>query len=340
MDEARKLKSILYPMSRDVRNLRTFISNINNTLQATPQRFAVAAPIGLASLRGSVRSLNQVTRALKEATDSTLQECQLATVQISAEDAERQPLVRLAELTGQLKPRADRAYNSVVRIEGYLNPVFVFMAVLIPVVEGMESAAGRIETNVLYFKKLFSRLVDQEQIAGLPLDAEKEMAELVPQLATLSAELADVAAQTGLMMGKMNRLQELSARLDVLLRMSAALNGSVPDLQPGLAVLKRWNAALAIGSPVSATLPTEGLLQLEMQLLQLMEQAVGPVVEPLHELAETLRNHAPDSHELKGIESTLVAQGVRLGHLNKLQKNLFQQLEPVTQRLQHLIHPA
>ena len=47
MDEARNIKTILYPLARDVRNLHTFVANINNILQAEPDRFALAAPPGL-----------------------------------------------------------------------------------------------------------------------------------------------------------------------------------------------------------------------------------------------------------------------------------------------------
>ncbi|HAG94779.1 MAG TPA: hypothetical protein DCL78_11705, partial [Gammaproteobacteria bacterium] len=66
MDEARNIKTILYPLARDVRNLHTFVANINNILQAEPDRFALAAPPGLASLRNTLRSLAKSTKAMQE----------------------------------------------------------------------------------------------------------------------------------------------------------------------------------------------------------------------------------------------------------------------------------
>lgn len=358
MDEARNLKAILYPLSRDVRNLRTFIHNINNILQAEPQRFAVAAPAGLASVRGGVRTLNRITRAMKEATDMALQESMVA-----ASLAERtgipqlRPAAQLHDLATNLKPVADRAFSSVLRIEGYLNPVFVFMAALIPVVNGMEQDVGQIDDKVQQFKKSVSRLVDQELTTGLPVLAEQQFAVLNPQFAVVAQELCDVAAQTSLLMGKMGRLQELSSRLDVLVRMGAALDGSMQDLVPAIAALKQWSGVLSrvqkVHDPLSRSLaehvedalaslqvPTDSLLQLEIALSQQMEHAIEPVAGPLHEMAESLRNRTLDNHELKGVESTLVAQGVRLANGARLLGRLFDQLEQVVTETRQSIHPA
>ena len=358
MDEARKLKSILYPLSRDVRNLRTFIHNINNILQAEPQRFAVAAPVGLLSLRSSVKTLNRATRAMKETTDIALQESLVA-----ASLAERtrivllRPAAQLNDLARNLKPRADRAYNSVLRIEGYLNPVFVFMAAMVPMVEAMERDIGVVDDKIQLFKKSVSRLVDQELTSGLPADAEKQMAVLTPQFAVIEQETADIAAQTGLLMGKMNRLQELSAKLEVLVRMGAALDGSVQDLVPAIAALKQLGSVLTqvqkTHDPLSRSLvehvedalatvhmPTDSLLQLEMRLSQQMEHYIEPVVEPLHDMAESLRNRAMNTHELNGLESTMAAQSVRLGNVSKLMVRLFGQLDTIIAETRQSTHAA
>ena len=56
-EEARLTKNDFYPLMRDIRNLRTFAVNLNNILQAAPDRFAVAAPPGLIALRNSVKNL-------------------------------------------------------------------------------------------------------------------------------------------------------------------------------------------------------------------------------------------------------------------------------------------
>ena len=60
MEEARNLKGILYPLSRDIRNLKTFLANINNILQADPERFALAASPGLMTLRRRLLAKNAV----------------------------------------------------------------------------------------------------------------------------------------------------------------------------------------------------------------------------------------------------------------------------------------
>ena len=54
MDEARKLRTIIYPLSRDIRNLRTFIANINNTLQADPHFGRILAAYGGVFVAGSL----------------------------------------------------------------------------------------------------------------------------------------------------------------------------------------------------------------------------------------------------------------------------------------------
>ena len=358
MDEARKLKSILYPLSRDVRNLRTFVGNINNILQAEPQRFAVAAPVGIASVRSSVRTLNKSTRAMKETTDIALQE---STVAASLSERTQVPLLRpaaqLNALARNIKPQADRAHNNVLRIEGYLNPVFVFMAAMIPVVENMQRDVDQLDERIQLFKKSVSRLVDQELTSGLPVEAEKRMALLTPQFAVIEQETADISAQTGMLMGKMNRLQELCAKLDVLVRMGAALDGSVQDLVPAIAALKQLGGVLLqvqkTHDPLSMSLvahvedalasmkmPTDSLLQLEMRLSQQMEQYIEPVVEPLSDVAETLRNRVMNTQELNGLESNMVAQGIRMNSVSKLLSRLFNQLEQVIAEARQATHAA
>ena len=358
MDEARKLKSILYPLSRDVRNLRTFVANINNILQAEPQRFAVAAPVGIKSLRNSVRTLSKSSRATKEVNDIALQE---STVAASLSQATQIPLLRpaaqLNQLARNIKPQVDRAYSSVVRIEGYLNPVFVFMAAMIPVVENMQHDVDTLDEKLLLLKKTVSRMVDQELTSGLPAVVEQQMELLTPQLTVIADETADVSAQVGLLMGKLNRLSEMSAKLEVLVRMGAAMDSAMDDLVPAMASLKNLgnlliqvqkthdprlmsltdhvNDALA-----SMKLPNDLLLQLELQLARHREQFVDPVVEPLHDIAEQLRVRTLNTHELNGLESTMVAQNIRFGNVTKLLGRLFGQIDRVIEEVRQATHAA
>src|SRR5690606_1693850 len=153
-------------------------------------------------------TLNKATRAMKETTDIALQESLVAS---SLAERTQIPLLRpaaqLHSLARNLKLRADRAYNSVLRVEGYLNPVFVFMAAMNPVVDSMARDIDLMDDKIQLFKKAVSRLVDQELTSGLPAAAEKRMAVLSPQFAVIGQEASDISAQTGMLMGKMNRLQ-------------------------------------------------------------------------------------------------------------------------------------
>ena len=154
-----------------------------------------------------------------------------------------------------------------------------------------------------------------------------------------------------------NRLQELSAKLEVLVRMGAALDGSVQDLVPAIAALKQLGGVLTqvqkTHDPQSRSLvehvedalaslhmPTDSLLQLEMRLSQQMEHYIEPVVEPLHDMAETLRSRVMSTHELNGIESTLAAQSVRLGNSCKLMVRLFAQLDQLITETRQSTHAA
>ena len=358
MDEARKLKSILYPLSRDVRNLRTFVANINNILQAEPQRFAVAAPVGLLSLRNSVRTLAKSTRATKEVNDIALQE---STVACSLAEAtgipQLRPAAQLNQLARNVRPQVDRAYGSVVRIEGYLNPVFVFMAAMIPVVENLSRDVERVDEKLQLLKKAVSRLVDQELTSGLPQGAEHQMELLAPQLAVIEDETADITAQAGLLMGKLNRLSEMSSKLEMLVRMGAAMDGAMSDLIPSMADLKNLGhllvqvqkthdpLAMSLTDHVNdalATLhlPNDMLLQLEIHLSEHVERFVEPVVKPLNEMAEHLRSGLPSTHELNGLESTMVAQNIRFGNVSKLLGRLFGQLDRVIEDVRQAMHAA
>lgn len=358
MEEARKLRTLLFPLSRDIRNLRTFIVNIDNILQAEPQRFVVGAPVGLLSLRNSVRSLHRNTRAMKEATDITLHESSVAAALATCADTPLlRPAAALNTRTRQLKPMVDRAHASIVRIEGYLNPLFVFMAAVLPLVAGLRREVEALDERLGPFKKGALRLADLELTSGLPVTAEKELALLTSQFGVIEQEAADIAAQVGLLMGKLNRLSELSARLESLVRMGAALDGTLTDLVPSLAVLKNLGAALAqvqqwhdpAQSRLDAqldealaglALPVDTLQQQESRLSQQVERYIAPIAAPLQALADQLRGWVPNTHELNGLESTLVAQSIRFGNVNKLVTRLFGQLERVIDDIKQSTHAA
>lgn len=358
MEEARKLRTILYPLARDIRNLSTFVANINNVLQADAQRFAIGAPVGLLSIRNSVRSLNKNTRAMKEVNDIALQESSVAASLAEATgNTLLRPALQLNLLARNAKPQVDRTYSCVLRIEGYLNPVFVFMAALIPVVQSMQSDVQALDDRMAQFKKTVSRLADQELTSGLPGEAEQQLEQLIPQFSVIEQETSDISAQVGLLMGKMNRLSELSSKLEILLRMSAALDGSLNELLPAMAVLKNLSVVLnqaqrqhepqgqsleaRVAEAVAGLkLPSDTLLQLETRLAQQVDRYINPIAQPLQELAEQLRPRMPSTHELNGLESTLVAQSNRFGNVNKLLTRLFSNLDRVIAQVNRTTHAA
>ncbi|HVK99345.1 MAG TPA: hypothetical protein VM553_06000 [Dongiaceae bacterium] len=358
MEEARKLRTILYPLARDIRNLSTFVANINNVLQADAQRFVVGAPVGLLSIRNSVRSLNKNVRAMKDVNDIALQESSVAAALSETTGIPLlRPALQLNLLSRNAKQAIDRTHTGVVRVEGYLNPVFVFMAALIPVVESMQAEVQALDEKMSLFKKAVSRLSDQELTSGLPLAVEKQLETLIPQFSVIEQETADVAAQVGLLMGKMNRLSELSSKLEVLLRMSSALDGSLQDLVPAMAVLKTLGSVLnqaqkpqdlqaaplerrVADAVAGLKLPVDTLAQLEMRLAHQMDRYILPIMQPLQDLAEQLRPRIPSTHELNGLESTLVAQSIRFGNVGKLLTRLFGNLDRLIAQVKQATHAA
>ncbi|RLU02426.1 MAG: hypothetical protein D9N11_09265 [Ketobacter sp.] len=341
MDEARTIKSILYPLARDVRNLHTFVANINNILQAEPDRFALAAPSGLASLRNTMRSLAKSTKAMQEVNDIAINESAMAEklAQRSMTLVLR-PAAHLHDTARSLKTSIDRAHNLMARLNGYLNPLFVFTVSTSPVAELMARDLDMLDRRLTNLKKTMARLSDQELISGLPNAVEDQLALYVPRLKVMESETSDIANQMSILMGKMNRLMELSARLEPLMRMAVALNSAIDDLVPAMVVLKKLGKALSMvqsrydkeGSLTQAVddalaeldLPMDALIQLEYQLRREVENYIDPIIEPLQELTDHVKDSLPVTHELNGLESTLLAQHNRFNVVLKLSTTLFE----------------
>jgi hypothetical protein len=231
------------------------------------------------------------------------------------------------------------------------------MAALIPVVEILQREVDQLDERLLHFKKAVSRLVDLELTSGLSADAEKKLEILTPQFSVIEQETADISSQVGLLMGKMNRLSELTGKLEILVRMGAAMDGAIHDLVPAMAVLKNlgmvlvqvqkshdpraWSLTEHLEEALnSLQLPTDTLLQLEIRLAQQVEHYIDPVVEPLQDLAEQLRARVPNTHMLNGLESTLLAQSVRFGNVSKLVTRLFSHLERIIADVRQTTHAA
>lgn len=340
MDEARNIKSILYPLARDVRNLHTFVANINNILQAEPDRFALAAPPGLASLRNTLRSLVKAIKAMQEVNEIAISESAVAEkLAVRSMTLVLRPAAHLHDTARTLKPQVDRAFSLVSRLNGYLNPLFVFTVSTSPVVELMARELDGLDQRLNALKKSIARLSDQELTAGLPQGVEDQLALYGPRLKVMEKEAADIANQMALLMGKMNRLMELSSRLEPLMRMAVALNSAIDDLVPAMTVLKKLGRALGSvqarydqeGSLTNKVdealaeldLPMDSLIQLEYQLQREVESYILPILEPLQELADQVKGALPTTHELNGLESTLLAQHNRFTVMLKMTSTLF-----------------
>lgn len=246
MEEARNLKSILYPLSRDIRNLQTFLSNINNILQAEPERFALAAPPGLMSLRKTLKSLSASTKAMQEVNEITLRESVLAE-ELSNRTLSLvlRPAAQLRDAARKMNGPVNQAHSLVTRLNGYLNPLFVFSVSVSPEVEIMRRDLALVEQRLNAIKKPIGRLTDHELIMGLSQSTEVGLGVVRPQLHELEKEVEDIAEQMALLMGKMNPLQKLSSQLQPLMRMAAAMDGAIQQLIPAMTTLKHLTAVLS-----------------------------------------------------------------------------------------------
>lgn len=357
MDEARNIKSILYPLARDVRNLHTFVANINNILQAEPERFALAAPPGLASMRNTLRSLAKSIKAMQEVNEIAISESAVAE-KLAARSMTLvlRPAAHLHDTAKGLKQPLDRAYNLVARLNGYLNPLFVFTVSTSPVVELMARDLEALDQRLYSLKKAIARLSDQELTSGLPRAIEDQLGVYKPRLKVLEKEMADIANQMAMLMGKMNRLMELSARLEPLMRMAVALNSAIDDLVPSMVVLKKLGKALASvhnrydqegfltqkvdEALAELNLPMDSLIQLEYQLRREVASYIDPITAPLQELTDHLKGAVPTSHELNGLESTLLAQHNRFNVVQKMSASLFDGFDRLLHEYRLISHVA
>lgn len=223
MDEARRIKSILYPLSRDLRNLHTFVANINSVLQADPDRFAVAVAPGLASIRNTLRSLSKSSKAMLEVNDITLSECEMAKRLSADPDVTLlQPIAHLQQTALSLKSPIDQVYRMVLRLNGYLSPTFVFTVSSMSYSNMMMRDVISVSQRMSAIKKAISRLTDYEMTAGLPANIEHSLSLLMPQLAVIEQEASDIALKMSHLMARMSPLMELSGRLEPIVRMGAA----------------------------------------------------------------------------------------------------------------------
>jgi hypothetical protein len=357
MEEARHLKSILYPLARDVRNLHTFVANIHNILQAEPDRFALAAPPGLASMRNTLRSLSKSTKAMQEVNDIAIAESAVAEkLAARAMTLVLRPAAHLHDTACKLKQPIDRTYSLIARLNGYLNPLFVFTVSACPVVDVMARDVEKLDRRLSELKKSITRLSDQEMTSGLPKSIQMQLALYKPQLKVIEKESADIAHQMALLMGNMNHLMELSARLEPLIRMAVALDTAIEDLLPSMSVLKHLGNALAgvrsrydqEGSLTQLVdealadleLPMDALMQLEFQLKREVENYIDPIMMPLVELTEQVKGSLPNTHKLNGLESTLLAQHNRFNHILKMSNSAFDGIDRLLQEYKLLTHAA
>ncbi|MCG8535173.1 MAG: hypothetical protein MI808_08765 [Pseudomonadales bacterium] len=347
MEEARNLKGILYPLSRDIRNLKTFLANINNILQADPERFALAASPGLMTLRKTLKSLSVSTKAMQDVNEITLRESVLAEeMGAKAFSLVLQPAAQLRATARVLNGPVNQAHSLVTRLNGYLNPMFVFGVSVSPEVELMRREVLMVEQRLSSVKKSVGKLTDHELIQGLPQSTESRLAVIRPQLSTLEEEVADIAEQMALLMGKMNHVQKLCTQLQPLLRMAAAMDGAIQQLVPAMTTLKHLGAALSkvrglvrsdsgngdLSQQLEEVLnqydlPMDALVQLEFRLRHHVEHFVEPVLVPLSDMVEQFKGEVPSTHQLHGLESTLVAQQNRFAQVGKRTDRLFDEME-------------
>ena len=333
MDEARQIKRKLYSLSRNVRNLQICVANINNILQAQPNRVALAAPPGLAAMRSTMGSLFHSTRLMQEVNELALQEGSVALELIEDSDSLLlQPVLQLYQTAKDTKPILDIAHNHVNRLHGQLNSLFVATVTFCPVVEPMIADAARIDARIAVIKRIMNRIAGQAFTGGLPGALEKRLRMLKPQLAVVDQEIQDIGSQLALLMGKMNKLVELSQRLEPVMRIAVVMDTVAKDLTPVSNVLKHLGRVLynvkqdysgnkhkdwLDNALAGQNLPMDDLVEAEQQLAQLA-QTVAPVVEPLRGLVDGIKADVPTYHVLQGLENTLVQQQIRFQNAVKV----------------------
>ncbi|MGB3620057.1 MAG: hypothetical protein WBA20_01795 [Ketobacter sp.] len=357
MDEARRIKSILYPLARDLRNLHTFVANIQNILHAKPDRFAVGVPPGLTSIRDTLRSLSKSAKAMQEVNDITIRECDLAE-QLTGDSVVL--MLRSAadlRLTARsLKNPIDQVYRMVMRLSGYLSPTFVFTVATSSLIDMMMKDVEAVSQRMITIKKAVNRLTDYEMTAGLPDHVERRLSLLSPQLGVIEKEAGDIADQMSQLMGKMNQMMELSARLESLMRMGAALDHAIQDLIPSMSILKQLGQVMAEfpldphepelqAMQLSAALtrldlPPDALTQLEQRLKHHADQYVFPIIVPLSEITEKIKGISPNNRLLSGIESNLQVQQGRFSNMDRLMKTVFDSFEELFEDYKKLTHAA
>ena len=344
MEEARQVKSALYPLSRDIKNLATFVINIRNILQAEPERFAVVAPPGLLPMRRTLKSLSKSTLAIQEVNDIAMREsCVAEELAARSMLPILRPAARLRDASRSMKDPLNRAHSLVTRLNGYLNPLFMFAITANPEIELFQGEVEVTEQRIGEVKRIISRLTDQEVILGLTPVMQTQLETLRPQIQELESEIENICQQMGLLMGKMNQLSKLNNRLLPLMRMAAAMDGAIQELVPAMSMLKhlagvfsRVQRELKPAQNVSKELefalqqyeiPMDAMLQVEFALQHQVEHYIEPVLEPLAELAEQLKQAVPGNHLLHGLESTLIAQHGRFSMVAKRVERIFNKLD-------------
>lgn len=349
MEEARQIKSALYPLSRDVKSLTTIILNIRNILQAEPEFFALAAPPGLLVLRRAMHSLLNSTLALQEINDIALRESTVAEklAQNSMLPVLR-PAARLRDAAENFSGPLSRCHTLIARLNGHLNPLFVYAIGLNPEVERFLSEVELTDRHITELKKTVGRLADQDIILGLAPGTDRQLTMFKPQIQALENDIEDIAQHSALIMGKMNLLSKLSGRLQPVLRIAGAMEGAVRELRAAMTTLMQLSRAFNLAQSRSergrsmgkilgqelnkADLPMDALLEVEFTLQTQVERYVIPVLPALSDMTEEVKQAMPGNHFLRGLESTLVTQRSRFNLPAKRVERLLSNLDKLAQR--------
>lgn len=346
MDEARRIKQLLYPLSRDIRNLHIFTQNIERALQAPPSRFAVAAPVSLITAKQTVKSLLTSVRTLMEVNEIILKESAIAeNLSQHSMTLVLRPAAHLNDVAREKKVYLERAHGLLARLNVYLNPLFIFTMANLPVVDALKNHTMATEQRLALVKKSISRLSDQEMITGISSVLEARLQKLYPSLSTIRQECSDIAQQIALIMGKMNRLTDYSGQLEPAVRMALAVDSALFAFKPEMKLLKQLGKAFhriqqqndskaLLNEHVHVAfagleLPMDALFQIETQLKKLMDHTLEPMLMPLTDMVERIKDNPLQTHELKGLELTLATQQARFAHVEKMLMSVVDDLSQV-----------
>ena len=356
MEEARHVKRSLYSLSRTIKQLQSPVANLNNLLQAEPERFVLSAPVGLASMRTTLGGLFHAIQTLHEVNEVTLQESEYAR-ELASDSFSflLHPMMDLNSTAKSIRPSLVKLHGQIARLHGYLNSVFVSVVVFCPAAEQMLKRTVQMDTRLAIVKRTMNRLSGKELTTGLPQMMEKRLRSLKPKLNLLDQELQGIARQMSSQLARTTRLTEVCAGMESLVKMAVIMSNLANELKPNMVALKVLGRELQSITPAfleqrepqgwldrtlsGKELPWDSVPLLEQQLSR-SDRLIRPMLTPLTELTLYVKSAAPSHTVLSQLESDLLQQQANLEASSKSLNGLMDGFDRLFREYKYLMDAA